>query len=71
VDHSDAGLWQSWRVRGRASGVWSDISTMAAPNTFSELGLSIIGLDAEYPPYALNNKALDTLSRKFYPDTPA
>ena len=44
---------------------------MAAPNTFSELGLSIIGLDAEYPPYALNSKAIDILARKFYPDTPA
>lgn len=44
---------------------------MAAPNSFSDLGLSIIGVDAEYPPYSLDYKAIETLAHKYYPDTPA
>jgi type III polyketide synthase len=44
---------------------------MAAPSTFGELGLSIIGLGAQYPPYSLDASSVDTLSKRFYPDTPA
>ncbi len=44
---------------------------MAAPSSFRELGLSIIGLGTQYPPYALKADAIDTLSSRFYPDSPA
>ncbi|KAF5557622.1 stilbene synthase 2 [Fusarium napiforme] len=44
---------------------------MSAPSTFGELGLSIIGISAEYPPYSLDYTCLNTLSDKFYPDTPS
>ncbi|KAH6982050.1 thiolase-like protein [Ilyonectria sp. MPI-CAGE-AT-0026] len=44
---------------------------MAAPSTFGELGLSIIGLGAQYPPYSLDASSVNTLSKRFYPDTPA
>ncbi|KAI1037861.1 hypothetical protein LB505_001605 [Fusarium chuoi] len=44
---------------------------MSAPSTFGELGLSIIGIGAEYPPYSLDYTCLNTLSDKFYPDTPS
>ncbi|PNP76922.1 hypothetical protein FNYG_09812 [Fusarium nygamai] len=44
---------------------------MSAPSTFGELGLSIIGISAEYPPYYLDYTCLNTLSDKFYPDTPS
>ncbi|KAM7223970.1 putative type III polyketide synthase [Rhypophila decipiens] len=44
---------------------------MAAPTGFGELGLSVIGLAAQYPPYALPTSALDTLAKRFYPDSPA
>lgn len=44
---------------------------MAAPNTFGDLNLSIVGLAAEYPPHSLPPKALEILAEKFYPDTAA
>ena len=44
---------------------------MAAVNTFSNLGLSIIGVGRQYPPYSLTADSLETLSKRFYPDSPA
>ncbi|KAH7185862.1 thiolase-like protein [Fusarium flagelliforme] len=44
---------------------------MAAPSAFGELGLSIIGLSAEYPPHSLDYTCINTLSDRFYPDTPS
>ncbi|QKD55862.2 thiolase-like protein [Fusarium oxysporum Fo47] len=44
---------------------------MSAPSTFGELGLSIIGISAEYPPHSLDYTCLNTLSDRFYPDTPS
>ncbi|SPN99020.1 related to stilbene synthase 2 [Cephalotrichum gorgonifer] len=44
---------------------------MAAPNTFEELGLSIVGLGVKYPPHELEASAIDILSEKFYPQSPA
>ncbi|ERS99138.1 hypothetical protein HMPREF1624_04334 [Sporothrix schenckii ATCC 58251] len=45
---------------------------MAAPNTFkSNLGLSIIGVGRQYPPYSLKPDSLNTLSKRFYPESPA
>lgn len=45
---------------------------MAAPAVPGELGLSIVGLGTQYPPYALETaSALSTLSKRFYPDSPA
>ncbi|KAM5375691.1 hypothetical protein ACJZ2D_005874 [Fusarium nematophilum] len=44
---------------------------MAAPSIFGELGLSIIGIGAEYPPHALDHTSVDILAKRFYPDTPS
>lgn len=44
---------------------------MAAPGFPRELGLSIIGLGTQYPPYALKPDSVETISRKFYPDSPS
>ncbi|KAK0709507.1 peroxisomal biogenesis factor 11-domain-containing protein [Lasiosphaeria miniovina] len=44
---------------------------MAAPAELGELGLSIVGLGSEYPPYSLKPDALETLARKYYPESPA
>ncbi|KAF2972640.1 hypothetical protein GQX73_g910 [Xylaria multiplex] len=44
---------------------------MAANNTFGELGLSIIGLGAQYPPNKLKPDELAKLAAKFHPRSPA
>lgn len=44
---------------------------MAASTAQGELGLSIIGLGTQYPPYSLPLAALDVLARKFYPESQA
>jgi fungal type III polyketide synthase len=44
---------------------------MASPNSFGQLGLSILGVGSQYPPYALKQDAIDTLATRFYPDSPA
>ncbi|KAI0015188.1 chalcone and stilbene synthase [Xylariomycetidae sp. FL0641] len=44
---------------------------MASQDAFGELGLSIIGLGAQYPPYALKPDEVDKLATKFYPGSPA
>ncbi|KAK0640879.1 putative type III polyketide synthase [Cercophora newfieldiana] len=44
---------------------------MASSTERRELGLSIIGLGTQYPPFSLPTSVLDALSKKFYPDSPA
>ncbi|KAF5021452.1 hypothetical protein F66182_6516 [Fusarium sp. NRRL 66182] len=44
---------------------------MASPNTFGELGLSIIGIGTEYPPHLLDYTCLNILGKRFYSDTPS
>lgn len=44
---------------------------MASPNNFGDIGLSVIGLASQYPPYSLRSNALDILSERFYPESPA
>ncbi|KAI0386391.1 putative type III polyketide synthase [Hypomontagnella monticulosa] len=44
---------------------------MAASDTFGELGLSIIGLGAQYPPYLLKPDEVNKIATKYYPDSPA
>ncbi|CAK7264020.1 hypothetical protein SEPCBS57363_000859 [Sporothrix epigloea] len=44
---------------------------MTATNTFSDLGLSILGVGRQYPPYSLTSESLKTISKRFYPDSPA
>jgi type III polyketide synthase len=44
---------------------------MAAPNTFGELNLSVVGLGVHYPPYSLDAKAVETLAERFYPESPS
>ena len=44
---------------------------MASPNTFSNLGLSIIGVGHHYPPHSLKPDSLETIAKRFYPDSPA
>ncbi|KAH8666528.1 chalcone and stilbene synthase domain-containing protein [Xylariales sp. PMI_506] len=44
---------------------------MAKIRDFGDLGLSIIGLGSQYPPYALKPVEVENLAQKFYPDTPA
>ncbi|KAI1387284.1 thiolase-like protein [Hypoxylon trugodes] len=42
---------------------------MASSNTFGELGLSIIGLGAQYPPNSLRPDELSKIATKYYPDS--
>ncbi|GAW14178.1 hypothetical protein ANO14919_035750 [Xylariales sp. No.14919] len=44
---------------------------MTSNNTFGELGLSIIGLGAQYPPNKLKSDELAKLAAKFHPKSPA
>ncbi|RNJ56213.1 t3pks protein [Verticillium nonalfalfae] len=44
---------------------------MTSPNTFGDLGLSIIGVGTQYPPHALDQNCLDVLAARFYPESPA
>ncbi|KAI1760250.1 thiolase-like protein [Hypoxylon sp. FL1150] len=44
---------------------------MASPNTFGELGLSVVGLGAQYPPNLLKPNEVNKLAAKFHPDSPA
>ncbi|KAI0004368.1 thiolase-like protein [Xylariaceae sp. FL0662B] len=44
---------------------------MASPNAFGELGLSIVGLGAQYPPNALRPDEVTKLATKYYPDSPS
>ncbi|KAI1472735.1 putative type III polyketide synthase [Daldinia caldariorum] len=44
---------------------------MASSNSFGEMGLSIIGLGAQYPPYSLKSDEVNKIATKYYPDSPA
>ncbi|KAK4189378.1 chalcone synthase [Podospora australis] len=44
---------------------------MAVQAETRDLGLSVLGLGVQYPPHALKSDALDILSKRFYPDSPA
>lgn len=44
---------------------------MAAQTSFSELRLSILGLGTQYPPYGLKPDSVETISKRYYPDTPS
>lgn len=44
---------------------------METQNRFSGLGLSITGIGRQYPPYSLGSDSLETLSKRFYPESPA
>ncbi|KAL0059153.1 hypothetical protein AAF712_014125 [Marasmius tenuissimus] len=44
---------------------------VVATGPFEELGLSIVGIGVQYPPYATNAGDLENLSRRHYPDSPA
>lgn len=44
---------------------------MASPEEPQDLGLSILGLGTQYPPHSLKPDALEVLSKRFYPDSPA
>jgi type III polyketide synthase len=44
---------------------------MASPSFPRELGLSIIGLGTQYPPHGLKPDSVETIAKKFYPDTPS
>jgi type III polyketide synthase len=38
---------------------------------FSDLSLSILGLGTQYPPFGLQPDSVETLAKRFYPDSPA
>jgi len=44
---------------------------MAVPVPPGDLGLSIVGLGTQYPPFSTPPSALETLAKRFYPDSPA
>ncbi len=44
---------------------------MTAPAEFEELGLDILGLGVQYPPYDLKPSSLELLSKRFHPESPA
>lgn len=44
---------------------------MTTDNAFGELGLSIIGLGAQYPPNKLKPDEVAKLAAKFHPESPA
>jgi type III polyketide synthase len=44
---------------------------MASNSGFGELGLSIIGLGAQYPPNKLKADEVAKIAAKFHPDSPA
>ncbi|OAA68032.1 polyketide synthase [Niveomyces insectorum RCEF 264] len=44
---------------------------MATQSGFSNLGLAIIGVGHQYPPHSLKSDSLETLSKRFYPESPA
>lgn len=44
---------------------------MASPNTFGQLGLSILGVGSQYPPYGLKSDAIDTLAKRYHPESPS
>lgn len=39
---------------------------MSSPNSFGQLGLSILGVGTQYPPYSLKPDAVETLAKRFH-----
>lgn len=39
---------------------------MSAPHSFGQLGLSILGVGTQYPPYNLKSDAVETLAKRFH-----
>lgn len=39
---------------------------MSSPNSSGQLGLSILGVGTQYPPYNLKPDAVDTLAKRFH-----
>ncbi|KAJ0109838.1 hypothetical protein J7T55_004388 [Diaporthe amygdali] len=44
---------------------------MASSNSFGQLGLSILGLGSQYPPFGLKPDAIDTLAKRYHPESPS
>ncbi|VBB79913.1 Putative chalcone synthase [Podospora comata] len=44
---------------------------MSVSTEARELGLSILGLGTRYPPYTLDSRAVEELSKRYHPETPA
>ena len=44
---------------------------MAAQAEFEDLGLSVLGLGTQYPPHDLKADAIEVLSSRFHPESPA
>ncbi|KAI0129668.1 chalcone and stilbene synthase domain-containing protein [Xylariales sp. AK1849] len=42
---------------------------MATTNSFGELGLSVIGVASQYPPYGLKPNEVEILAEKYYPES--
>jgi fungal type III polyketide synthase len=42
---------------------------MADSHVMGDLGLSILGLGVQYPPYSLKPSAVEEIAKKFYPDS--
>lgn len=39
---------------------------MSSPDSFGQLGLSILGVGVQYPPYSLKPDAVETLAKRFH-----
>ena len=37
----------------------------------NDLDLSIVGIGVEYPPFRVGSDALETLAKRYYPESPA
>lgn len=46
-------------------------SCTASDHFDPDLGLSVLGLGVEYPPFSLGSEALETLANRFYPTSTA
>lgn len=44
---------------------------MSSSTTSGQLGLSILGVGSQYPPYGLKPDAIDTLAKRYHPESPS
>lgn len=44
---------------------------MSSSTTSGQLGLSILGVGSQYPPYGLKSDAIDTLAKRYYSESPS
>ncbi|KKY35680.1 putative chalcone and stilbene synthase domain-containing protein [Diaporthe ampelina] len=44
---------------------------MASRNSFGQLGLSILGVSSQYPPYGLKPDAIDILAKRYHAESPS